>query len=112
TVLVATTVGAIVGPNLVPVMAGVAESLDIPRLAGPFLLAAAAYGSAGAILFARLRPDPLLLARARALDDPPPERPDRSQGRVEAAAQRAVAVGASIMVITQIVMVAIMTMTP
>jgi MFS family permease len=111
TVLVATTLGAVVGPNLVTVMGGVAESVGIPRLAGPFLLAAAGYGTAGAILFVRLRPDPLLLARDLAADNPPvesiadrPARPSEVDG--------VVAAGASVMVITQIVMVGIMTMTP
>ncbi|MBN2624794.1 MAG: MFS transporter [Acidimicrobiales bacterium] len=115
TVLVATTFGAVVGPNLVSVMGDVAERLDIPRLAGPFLLAAAAYGTAGLVLLLRLRPDPLLLARA--LADAPGAAADAGvPGGDRPGAgwrvPRAVAVGASVMVITQLVMVAVMTMTP
>ncbi len=114
TVLVATTLGAVVGPNLVTVMGGVAESLDIPRLAGPFLLAAAAYGTAGAVLFVRLRPDPLLLARELAARRPTTAVAGAGEisRRIGGGVRRAVAAGAAIMVITQIVMVAIMTMTP
>ncbi len=112
TVLVATTLGAVVGPNLVSPMGGVAEAVGVPRLAGPFMLAAVAYGAAGMVLFARLRPDPLLLARQLA----PPQTPALSQPLVPdgliKVERGAVARGASIMAITQIVMVAIMTMTP
>lgn len=109
TVLVATTVGAVVGPNLVGTMGDLAERFDIPRLAGPFGLASAAYGAAGLVLLVRLRPDPLLLARRLAL-----AARDHSAPTVAppSGVPRAVAVGASVMVITQLVMVAIMTMTP
>lgn len=112
TVLVATTLGAVVGPNLVTPMGHVAEAIDVPRLAGPFLLAAVAYGAAGAVLFARLRPDPLLLARTLH-DAPPADQVATTQAPGPRAwAARAVAAGGAVMVITQIVMVAIMTMTP
>ena len=60
--LVSTTFGAVAGPNSVELMGRMATSLGIPPLAGPFLLASAAYGLAGAILFVFLRPDPLLVA--------------------------------------------------
>jgi MFS family permease len=66
TVLVATTLGAVAGPNLVTAMGDLAESLGIPALAGPFLLSGAAYGAAGLVLWVWLRPDPLLLAREAA----------------------------------------------
>src|SRR5699024_11968960 len=64
--MVATTVGAVVGPNLIEPLGRLADSLSVPTLAGPFILAAAAYGSAGLVLFVFLRPDPLLMARAMA----------------------------------------------
>jgi MFS family permease len=67
TVLVATTFGAVVGPNLVSVTGRMAEAIGIPALAGPFLLAGVAYGAAGLLLWAMLRPDPLQLARALAI---------------------------------------------
>jgi MFS family permease len=112
TVLVATTAGAVAGPLLVDVTGRWAESVDIPRLAGPFALAALAYGVAGAVLFVLLRPDPLLTAHRLALapsdpDVPPP--PDEPAG---SAATRVLALAATAMVLTQLVMVAVMTMTP
>jgi MFS family permease len=117
-VLVATAVGAIIGPNLVRVTGTVATNLGMPALVGPFLLAAAAYASAGIVLWLLLRPDPLLLARslaaaesARAGDTQKP-----SVSNAAAASRRglnwAVAGGAGIMILTQLIMVAIMTMTP
>jgi MFS family permease len=108
TVLVATALGAVVGPNLVTVTGDAARHWHIPALAGPFALAALAYGFAGAILFALLRPDPLQVSRTL----PPTAagsaaRPDR--GRRFAGS---VTGGAATMVLTQLVMVAVMTMTP
>lgn len=112
TVLVATTVGAVVGPNLVTVMGDFAEGLGIPALAGPFILAAIAYAAAGAVLWVMLRPDPLLLARAAAADTA-----DHAVGPdIEPSAARtwnpSVVLGTTVMVVTQLVMVGVMTMTP
>ena len=45
TVLVATTLGGVVGPNLAAPTGDLAASLGIPYLAGPFLLAGAAYAT-------------------------------------------------------------------
>lgn len=104
--MVFTTLGAVIGPNLVEVLGRSAESLGIPALAGPFLLAAAAYASAGAVLFALLRPDPFLLAKELEADRP------AGTPLPAARAGTGVYVGAAVMVLTQIAMVAIMTMTP
>lgn len=106
--LLATTLGAVAGPNLVEPLGGLAEGLGLPRLAGPFLLAALAYAAAGTVVLVLLRPDPLLLAReveaeSRTTGGAPPVRTRPGRGA---------AVGATIMVLTQIAMVAIMTMTP
>ncbi|MFC4561706.1 MFS transporter [Nocardiopsis mangrovi] len=110
TVLVATTLGAVVGPNLVTPLGGLARSVGIPPLAGPFLLAAAAYASAATVLWLLLRPDPLTTARSLAAT---------SRGPVPAAADpaggphtRMLALGATVMVLSQLIMVAIMTVTP
>ena len=107
TVLVATTVGAVAGPNLVGPTGALAAAVGIRELAGPFVLAAAAYALAAAVVVVRLRPDPLLLARQRADDAaassaPTPSRSDPGAVRLAATA----------MVVTQLVMVAVMTMTP
>jgi MFS family permease len=121
-VLVATAVGAIIGPNLVSVTGTWAIEVGIPPLAGPFLLAAAAYASAGVVLWLLLRPDPLLLARSIAAEPrqglpeaAQPSGPTAAVGRSSHSGRTwswAVASGAGIMILTQLIMVAIMTMTP
>ena len=62
----ATTIGAVLGPNLVGVAGSMARSLGIPALTGPFLFSLAGFVLAGTLLTLRLRPDPLLYARQRA----------------------------------------------
>jgi MFS family permease len=112
--MVSTTIGAVAGPNLVTPMGELATSFGIPALAGPFLLAAVAYITAGLVLLIWLRPDPFLLARAIADHDAaaaPGGRPVTPPASSRAAS-RGVVVGTTVMVLTQVAMVAIMTMTP
>jgi MFS family permease len=140
--MVSTTLGAVVGPNTVTPMAGLAAAWGIPPLAGPFLLGAAAYTAAGVALLVLLRPDPLLLAE-RLRTEPCPDAPacdgaaavredatgsrdgaaavrdDTTGSRDGAAAVRddgrsraGVVLGATVMVVAQVVMTGIMTMTP
>ncbi|MGW6619878.1 MFS transporter [Nocardia sp. NPDC055002] len=107
TVLVATTVGAVVGPNLTTPMSNMAVSWGIPALSGPFVLSGVAYVLAAFVLWVMLRPDPLVVARAIA--EPPGEvvvtdAPTRWSAPIVA--------GTTVMVVTQLVMAAVMTMTP
>lgn len=105
--MVSTTIGAVAGPNLVRPLGHVAEALGFPDLAGPFMLAAVAYLAAGAVLFTALRPDPYLTAVQLAKNDGPA----RDATGAPPVGVGAVA-GGAVMVITQMAMVAIMTMTP
>jgi len=66
TVVWATTLGAVVGPNLTGPSAGLADWLGIPELTGPFALGTVAMVAAALVVLVRLRPDPLLVARAEA----------------------------------------------
>ena len=118
-VLVATAVGAIIGPNLVRVAGTFAARFGIPALAGPFMLAAAAYASAGIVLWLLLRPDPLLLARSIAAAESSRAGDGTTEPSLSTAASESrsgwswpVAAGAGIMILTQLIMVAIMTITP
>ena len=104
--LVSTTVGAVAGPNLVEPLGRMAEAMGLPELAGPFVLAAVAYFAAGSVLFVALRPDPFLVALRLATASR-----DETPGDVPPVGVSAY-VGATVMVVTQIAMVAIMTMTP
>ena len=122
-VLVATAVGAIIGPNLVGLTGTLASGVGIPPLAGPFMLAGAAYASAGLVLWLLLRPDPLLLARSIAAAESARTREAMTGSSASTASpvereseprrwSWPLASGAGIMIITQLIMVAIMTMTP
>ncbi|WP_263170394.1 MFS transporter [Streptomyces sp. SCSIO ZS0520] len=168
TVLFATTLGAVTGPNLLQATGNAAVHWGLARLSGPFLLATVAYTAAALTLALALRPDPLLRARQLAARDaelgadadadadadaapeaekpgPPPEVRERTErkaekpGRPPEARERAqqqadlgtlggrrvalggswgarggrrLAAGACVMVLTQLVMIAVMTMTP
>ena len=110
--MVFTTFGAVAGPNLVNVMGNFALSIGVPSLAGPFILAAAAYILAGVVLFIMLRPDPLVIARMIEATNQEPSDKGHLVATEHTENKKGIMVGATIMVLTQIVMVAIMTMTP
>lgn len=109
--MVATTFGAVAGPNLVDVMGDFATMIGIPALAGPFILAAAAFILAGLVHLIFLRPDPLIVAKAIAKEQKIDEAA-LSNTKTLAINRRGIIAGAAIMLLTQIIMVAIMTMTP
>jgi MFS family permease len=111
--MVATTFGAVAGPNLVEVTGQFAEWVGFPSLSGPFMLAAAAYFLAGLVIFILLRPDPLLMAKAlnKAIVNAN-EKKEMEQDTVNNKIPRGVWGAAVLMVVTQLVMIAIMTMTP
>lgn len=111
--MVSTSFGGVAGPNLVDAMGRFATAIGVPALAGPFILAAIAYMLAGLVILVLLRPDPLVVAKAIA----DVQRTDGNNLSDEkssnlAIKKRGIVVGATIMVLTQIVMVSIMTMTP
>jgi MFS family permease len=60
----ATTVGAVLGPNLTGPGAAAARIHGVPELGGPYLLSAAGFLAAALLMLVGLRPDPLLTARA------------------------------------------------
>ncbi|WP_314138103.1 MFS transporter [uncultured Plantibacter sp.] len=121
--MVSTTLGAVAGPNLVEPLGAFATGLGLPSLAGPFLLAAVAYVAAGTALLVLLRPDPFLLARRLdaelaqlEVEQTAAEQAGSKQASPTTAARPrpgvGAYVGAAVMVVTQIAMVAVMTMTP
>ncbi|WP_285769111.1 MFS transporter [Peribacillus sp. SI8-4] len=111
--MVSTTFGAVAGPNLVDVMGEFAVSIGIPALAGPFILAAIAYLLAGFVLFMLLRPDPFIVAKAiAAAQKGSSDSPLNGKADLLSANRRGIYAGAAVMVLTQFVMIAIMTITP
>ncbi|MFJ5933928.1 MFS transporter [Streptomyces sp. NPDC093071] len=101
TVLFAMTLGAVVGPNLTGPTGDLADTWGLPRLTGPFLLAAVAYVAAALVLVVWLRPDPL-----------PPAPPQASAVSPAGRPAPGVVTGATVMITAQLVMIAVMTMTP
>lgn len=115
----ATTVGSVLGPNLIRPGERIAGLLGIPPLAGAWVLSMAGFALAAAVLLALLRPDPLLLARS--IEDVDP-----AVGSVPATARRGNIVeglrliratpaalwGTVALSVGHVVMVAVMVMTP
>ncbi|MFD4322297.1 MFS transporter [Streptomyces sp. NPDC058548] len=66
TVVWATTIGAVLGPNIAAPAGRSVAGLGIPATAGPFVWAAGVFVIAAAVVAVLLRPDPLLTARALA----------------------------------------------
>lgn len=126
TVVWAVTVGAVAGPNLIQPGAVVGQALGLPPVAGPFVISAAGLLLAAVLLFAGLRPDPLLLARelaaqqaagqpAAALHAPPSQvRPAGSlvRGMRAIRQSRAAWLALAAVVGAHAVMVGVMSMTP
>ncbi|MEI3612010.1 MFS transporter [Pseudogracilibacillus sp. SO30301A] len=106
-----TTFGAVAGPNLVDVMGNFARSVGVPELAGPFILSTVAYIVAGLFLFVFLRPDPFIIALKIDANKQKNMKHQEIQGK-NLSNKNGIIAGAFIMVLTQIVMLAIMTMTP
>ncbi|MDF6041797.1 MFS transporter [Streptomyces sp. JH14] len=113
TVIWATTIGSVLGPNIAAPAGRFFRGTSISETAGPFLLAAAVFLIAAAVLGGLLRPDPLLTARALAPQD------DRSAGgrslRAGLAAVRASPMARLALVtvaLSHTAMVSIMVMTP
>lgn len=122
-VLLGTTAGAVAGPNLVGPTGALAESMGLAPLAGPFLLAAAAYGGAALVISLLLRPDPLLEARRWEAADTDAEATSSSSTSSHPGDDTGpaaptpvwnadVITGVVVMALTQFVMVGLMTMTP
>lgn len=107
--LVATTLGAVVGPNSVTWLGQVAADAGLPRLSGPFCLSFVAFSASAVIVILFLTPDPYLTALRWAT-------PQTTEGALVSGRERVmtpgVVLGGLVIIVPQVVMVAIMTMTP
>jgi len=110
--MVSTTLGAVAGPNMVNITGGFAASIGVPALAGPFILAATAYILAGMVFFIFLRPDPYVVAKAVFEAQQSLGQKVHEGIKIHQSTNSGLVVGATVMILTQIVMIAIMTMTP
>jgi MFS family permease len=114
TVVWATTIGSVLGPNLGGPGAVVAGWLHIPEKTGPFVFTIVALLAAGAVMVTLLRPDPLLLARsAGAHEDAGPHDDDASDRAWPIILHTPLVLAATAgMALTHAVMVSVMVMTP
>lgn len=113
TVIWATTIGAVAGPNLSGVSGDFAEGLDLPRETGPFLVCAVVVVLAAVVVGTLLRPDPLLLAREwEGIADTPPEGTSWSRVRTVLRERPPVLAGVLALSFGHAVMIAVMVMTP
>lgn len=110
TVVWGSTVGAVVGPNLIASSGVVAGSFGLPPLAGAYVVTALFIGLAVVIAGTLLRPEPYALADPSALA----ARPEGVEAPALASLLRRppVLVGLASLLAGQVVMVLIMTMTP
>jgi MFS family permease len=113
TVIWATTIGSVVGPNIAAPAGRVFRGTPVPESAGPYLWSAAAFLLAGVVVAVLLRPDPLLTARALAPQSPQGERKRSLRAGVAAVRESPMAQLALVAVtVSHTAMVSIMVMTP
>lgn len=105
-----TTVGAVMGPNLMAPSARLAQVFGIPDLVGPYLIGLVALISAAIFIALRLRPDPYLVAH-RSMDSPAMRPPTRETLQVMRRTPAAL-LGLTAVMTGHIAMVSIMVMTP
>jgi MFS family permease len=110
TVVWGSTIGAVSGPNLVAPAGAAAEAAGLPALAGAYLLTVVFIGLAALLAFVLLRPEPYALADGSALEMRADDEPAPSVRSI--LARPSVLVALVTLVIGQVVMVLIMTMTP
>lgn len=101
------TLGSIVGPNLITLSGNIAEGFDLPRLAGVYGVPVLFVSAAALLTLVTLRPDPETLAPQRA----------RSVGRAtvslgEMLTRPRILAAVIALIAGQVVMVLVMTMTP
>jgi MFS family permease len=113
TVVWATTVGAVLGPNLAGPGAALARSLGLPEFSGPLLFSVAAFALGGCVLVVALRPDPLLEARRlRGETGVRPARPSVATSLTVVRGSSYAVLGLVSIASAHTVMVAVMVMTP
>lgn len=106
------TVGAIAGPNLVGPTGGLARTLGLPELAGPFALAVVAFGVAALVLTLFLRPDPLVVAGGLARHAAPGAGAAPREPLSALVRRPGVPLGLGAMAVANFAMILVMTMAP
>lgn len=107
------TIGAVLGPNLLSLDGSLSIRLGLPELAGPYIVAFVCLGIAALALLVLLRPDPYLLAtrhREQAGESAP--KPTLRAGLAHLRTRPIAILGIGIVSVGHVVMVMVMVMTP
>ncbi len=104
----ASTIGAVVGPPLIGPTGAMALAAGYNELVGPVVVAVIAFSLASVLMFVGLRPDPLTLAVTDHEDKPNADARPLS----ELLASRIVQLSVLAIIVSQVVMVTVMVMTP
>ncbi|MFE7132027.1 MFS transporter [Streptomyces sp. NPDC057638] len=108
----ATTIGAVLGPNIAAPAGDSVSGLGIPTEAGPFVWAAGVFLLSAIVVQLLLRPDPLITARALATSDHTPEGRSLRAGLRAVRASPMARLALVAIAVSHTTMVAIMSMTP
>lgn len=106
------TFGAVAGPVMVGAGGAVGRGLGLDELAGPYLFSIVFFAAAAGITLWRLRPDPLVVAGGVRREGAPKQKVDLVGSLRLVAARPDARLALTSMVVSQVVMVAVMTMTP
>ncbi len=105
------TIGAVAGPNLMEPAGNLAQSLDLPRLVGPYLISASTLFLAIVVIQLFLRPDPFLVAQKQSgVTEKPKGATKRALAHIKTNPQALFAILS--IAIGHITMVSVMVMTP
>ncbi len=111
----ATTIGAVLGPNLLNFSGSVGMSLGLPQLSGPYVISGIALTFAVVVLMVALRPDPFQLATKLRQDQDPGtkiQHPKLRDGIEHLRTRPRAVLGIGAISIGQVVMIMVMVMTP
>ena len=108
----ATTVGAVIGPNLIAPGEALGRYLGMAELAGPFVFTIIAQLSSTLVFWFFLKPDPLLIARELAGLPPKRKNPKVSEALSIVRQFPLAGYAISTIALSHLVMVAVMAMTP
>ncbi|MEW2632219.1 MFS transporter [Streptomyces sp. NPDC048389] len=112
TVVWATTIGAVLGPNIASPAGRSVTGLGIPAAAGPFLWAAGVFLASAVLVLVLLRPDPLLTARAMSPADSSPKGRSLKAGLLAVRESPMARLALVTVAVSHTAMVSIMSMTP
>jgi MFS family permease len=99
------TVGSIIGPNLMDSAVRVGATVGVAAVASPFLISLAGYGLAAALTHVLLRPDPLALARLHEQPTVVPAAAARRRAVGEIVREPRVALAFVVLMVGQLVMI-------